>query len=96
MPPLTLEIKVNAIKRLTKERGIYAQEVKDQQAQVQALKDQDADVYEIKKQEEVLEEGQRMIPELEDKIATHKQALKEYLETYLGDEDVTEAKELVA
>lgn len=96
MPPLTLEIKVNAIKRLTKERGIYTQEVEDQKAQVESLKAQGADVYEIKKQEEVLSEGQRMIPELEEKIANHKQALKDYLESYLGDEDVAEAKELVA
>lgn len=95
MPPTQLQIKVNALKRLVKEEGLYQQEVVEQEKYVNQMKLNGADEYEIKKQVEVLNESQRMVPQVSKKIAEHKQALKSFLLTYTGDEDVSVANELV-
>ena len=39
MAPTQLDIKVKALKRLTKEEGYYQQELKDQEAHVAKLKE---------------------------------------------------------
>ncbi|EMG48579.1 Tubulin-specific chaperone A [Candida maltosa Xu316] len=95
MAPSPLQIKVNALKRLIKEEKLYQQEVTEQEQFVNQMKSNNADEYELKKQIEVLEEAQRMVPEVTKKIKEHKEALKEFLETYKGDEDVSAAKELL-
>lgn len=95
MPPSTLQIKVNALKRLLKEEKLYKNEVTEQEQYVEQMKANKADEYEVKKQIEVLQESQRMVPEVTKKIADHKEALSQFLESYKGDEDVTEAKALI-
>lgn len=95
MAPSALQIKVNSLKRLIKEEKIYKKEVEEQEQYVSQMKANNADEYEIKKQIEVLQESQRMVPEVTQKVADHKEALKQFLENYKGDEDVAEAKELI-
>ena len=95
MGPSLLQIKVNALKRLIKEEKLSKQEVAEQEQHINQMKANNADEYELKKQIQVLEESQRMVPEVTKKVAEYRQALKEFLDSYKGDEDVTEAKELL-
>ena len=95
MGPSPLQIKVNALKRLIKEEKLSKQEVAEQEQHINQMKANNADEYELKKQIQVLEESQRMVPEVTKKVAEYIQALKEFLDSYKGDEDVTEAKELL-
>ncbi|EER35777.1 tubulin-specific chaperone A [Candida tropicalis MYA-3404] len=95
MAPSPLQIKVNALKRLIKEEKLYQQEVSEQEQFVNQMKANNADEYELKKQIEVLQEAQRMVPEVTKKIKEHKESLKEFLETYTGEEDTSAAKELL-
>lgn len=95
MGPSPLQIKVNALKRLIKEEKLSKQEVAEQEQHINQMKANNADEYELKKQIQVLEESQRMVPEVTEKVAEYRQALKEFLDSYKGDEDVTEAKELL-
>ncbi|RLP66958.1 hypothetical protein L150_05741 [Candida albicans Ca529L] len=95
MGPSPLQIKVNALKRLIKEEKLSRQEVAEQEQHINQMKANNADEYELKKQIQVLEESQRMVPEVTKKVAEYRQALKEFLDSYKGDEDVTEAKELL-
>lgn len=96
MPPSQLQVKVNALKRLIKEEKLYQQEVTEQEQYVKSMQLKNADEYEIKKQIEVLQESQRMVPEITTKISQHKEALKAFLDSFKGDEDTSAAKELVA
>lgn len=96
MPPSQLQVKVNALKRLIKEEKLYQQEVTEQEQYVKSMQLNNADEYEIKKQIEVLQESQRMVPEITTKIFQHKEALKAFLDSFKGDEDTSAAKELVA
>lgn len=95
MAPSQLQIKVSALKRLIKEEKLYQQEVKEQEQYVAQMKANNADEYEIKKQIEVLEESKRMVPQVTTKIEEHRDALKQFLESYSGDEDVKQAQELL-
>lgn len=95
MSPTQLQIKVNALKRLIKEKSLYDQEVLEQENFVNHMKATNADEYEIKKQLQVLQESQMMIPELNDKITEHRKELQKFVESYSGDEDFTEAKSLL-
>ncbi|KAI5962374.1 DIT1 [Candida pseudojiufengensis] len=95
MSPTPLQIKVNALKRLIKEEQLYQQEVKDQETYVNQMKSQNADEYEIKKQIQVLEESQRMVPQVNEKIKELKQSLEEFINNYNGDEDLSIAKNLL-
>lgn len=95
MGPSPLQIKVNALKRLIKEEKLSKQEVAEQEQHINQMKANNADEYELKKQIQVLEESQRMVPEVTKKVAEYRQALEEFLDSYKGDEDVTEAKELL-
>lgn len=96
MAPTQLEIKVKALKRLVKEEGYYQQELKDQEAHVAKLKeDKSVDSYDLKKQEEVLDDTKRLLPTLYEKIKEFKEDLKQFLESYQGTEDVSEAKTVI-
>lgn len=95
MPPTPLQIKVSALKRLIKEESLYQQEVVEQEQYVEQMKKNNSDEYELKKQVQVLEESQRMVPEVSRKIEDHKQALAQFLESYKGEEDLSVAKELL-
>lgn len=95
MAPSQLQIKVNALKRLIKEESLYRQEVTEQEQFVAQMRTNNSDEYELKKQIQVLEESQRMVPEVTKKISQHRDALKLYLDTYKGDEDVSAATELL-
>lgn len=96
MEPSGLQIKVNALQRLIKEESLYQQEVIEQEQFVNQMKANNADEYEIKKQIEVLEESQRMVPEVTKKIKEHKEGLRKFLENYSGDEDTTTANSLIS
>ncbi|CAI2029550.1 hypothetical protein SEUBUCD646_0H02960 [Saccharomyces eubayanus] len=96
MAPTQLEIKVKALKRLVKEEGYYQQELKDQEAHVAKLKeDKSVDSYDLKKQEEVLDDTKRLLPTLYEKIREFKEDLAQFLESYQGTEDVSEAKTVI-
>ncbi|CUM65316.1 uncharacterized protein PRCAT00002951001 [Priceomyces carsonii] len=96
MAPTQLQIKVNALKRLIKEKKFYDQEVGEHEQYVNKLKSNGADEYELKKQIQVLEESKRMIPEINKKIHEHRKALEKFLTSYKGEEDLKEANELIA
>lgn len=67
MGPSPLQIKVNALKRLIKEEKLSKQEVAEQEQHINQMKANNADEYELKKQIQVLEESQRMVPEVTKK-----------------------------
>lgn len=96
MAPTQLEIKIRALERLMKEESYYQQELKDQQAYVDSLKsDKSVDPYDLKKQEEVLEDTERLLPTLYNKIEQFKTDLESYLETLQPTEDVESPKKLI-
>ncbi|AHY77544.1 AQG_2a_G0052060.mRNA.1.CDS.1 [Saccharomyces cerevisiae] len=96
MAPTQLDIKVKALKRLTKEEGYYQQELKDQEAHVAKLKeDKSVDPYDLKKQEEVLDDTKRLLPSLYEKIREFKEDLEQFLKTYQGTEDVSDARSAI-
>ncbi|SMN20552.1 similar to Saccharomyces cerevisiae YOR265W RBL2 Protein involved in microtubule morphogenesis, required for protection from excess free beta-tubulin [Maudiozyma saulgeensis] len=85
MAPTQLEIKVKALERLVKEESYYQQEAKDQAAHVENLKnDPKIDPYDLKKQVEVLEDTQRLLPTLYQKIREFKDDLSQFLASYKG------------
>jgi tubulin-specific chaperone A len=93
MAPSQLQIKVNALKRLMKEQALYKKEAEADAKRVEQAKEEGKDEYEIKKMNEVLQETQKMVPELNKKIQTTLNGLKELLSSDL-DEDTTSAKEV--
>lgn len=95
MSPTALQIKVKALQRLLKEEKMYLREVTEQEAYVEQMRSSNADEYDLKKQIEVLHESQRMVPELTKKVKEHRDGLVAFLKTYTGDEDTTEAKQLL-
>lgn len=96
MAPTQLDIKIKALKRLTKEEGYYQQELKDQEAHVAKLKeDKLVDPYDLKKQEEVLDDTKRLLPTLYKKIGEFKEDLAQFLETYQGTEDIGDAESAI-
>ncbi|EJS41589.1 rbl2p [Saccharomyces arboricola H-6] len=96
MAPTQLDIKVKALQRLTKEEGYYQQELKGQEAHVAKLKeDKTVDPYDLKKQEEVLEDTKRLLPTLYEKIKEFKEDLEQFLQTYQGAEDISDAKTII-
>lgn len=94
MSPTQLQIKVKALERLISEKSFYCKEVKEYAQSLDQMKSAGADVYEVRKQAQVLEESQRMVPELERKIKEHTRSLSDFLKTYDGDEDTAIAKSL--
>lgn len=95
MAPSQLQIKVNALKRLLKEESLYTHEVDEQEKYVKQMERSQADEYELKKQIEVLNESKKMVPEVSSKISQHRESLKSFLESYNGDEDLSEAQLLL-
>ncbi|CCH59201.1 hypothetical protein TBLA_0B03610 [Henningerozyma blattae CBS 6284] len=96
MTPTSLQIKVKALQRLIKEETYYKQELKEQTEHVEKLKnDSEVDPYDLKKQIEVQQDTERLLPSLYKKIEQFKENLNEYMESYEGTEDLTEAKEIV-
>lgn len=94
MSPTPLQIKVKALQRLLKEKSFYAKEVMECAHKLEQMKSAGADQYDVKKQTQILEESQRMVPEIENKIKDHTRSLSEFLKTYDGDEDTTIAVSL--
>ncbi|KAA8916488.1 hypothetical protein TRICI_001351 [Trichomonascus ciferrii] len=94
MAPSQLQIKVNALKRLMKEQALYKKEAESDAKRVEQAKEEGKDEYEIKKMNEVLQETQQMVPELNKKIQTTLNGLKDLLSSDI-DEDTTAAKEVV-
>lgn len=94
MAPSQLQIKVNALKRLMKEQALYKKEAAADAQRVEQAKEEGKDEYEIKKMNEVLQETQKMVPELNKKIQTTLDGLKDLLSSDL-DEDTSAAKEVV-
>lgn len=96
MAPTQLEIKVKSLQRLVKEEGYYQQEAKDQAALVEKLKsDPKIDPYDLKKQVEVLEDTQRLLPTLYEKIKQFMDNLSQFLESYSGVENTADAKAIL-
>lgn len=97
MAPTQLEIKVKSLQRLIKEENYYIQEKKDQKELLEKLKaDKEVDPYELKKQKEILEDTERLLPTLYNKIRQFKEDLEEYLKTYEGDENTDLAVTMVS
>ncbi|CCD24914.1 Rbl2p NDAI_0E00980 [Naumovozyma dairenensis CBS 421] len=96
MAPTQLEIKTKALQRLIKEESYYKEEIKEQKANVEKLKqDSNVDPYDLKKQVEVLEDTERLLPTLYTKIEEFKENLEQFLQSYDGQEDLTESKAAV-
>lgn len=96
MAPTQLEIKVRALQRLVKEETYYQQELKEQQQHIEKLKeDPSIDPYDLKKQVEVLQDTEKLLPALYQKIGDFKENLEQYLESYQGTDDLTGAREAV-
>ena len=91
-----LQIKTKALQRLIKEEKYYHIELKEQQDVIEQMKNNpDNDEYDLKKQVEVLEDTRQMIPELRRKISEHLTSLKEFVETYNGDESLNLSNEQI-
>ncbi|SCV02551.1 LAME_0H02674g1_1 [Lachancea meyersii CBS 8951] len=89
MAPSQLEIKIRSLQRLLKEEKYYQQELKDQKNHVDEMKaDDSVDPYDLKKQVEVLQDTERLLPALYEKIGQFKEDLARFVETYNGTEDL--------
>lgn len=95
MSPTSLEIKVKAVERLVKEKNIYHDEVSNNSRVLILMISSDADSYDIGKQKLILEESERMVLQIEDKIRLYKANLAKFLESYAGNENLEAAKELI-
>lgn len=95
MSPTPLQIKTKALQRLIKERSLYSDEVLQHKEFLDQMKSSGADQYDVRKQSQILDESERMVVELERKIADHKDSLTAFLGSYSGDEDLSAAKALV-
>ncbi|CAR22800.1 Tubulin-specific chaperone A [Lachancea thermotolerans] len=96
MAPSQLEIKVRSLQRLVKEEKYYQQELSDQKAHVENLKaNSEVDPYDLKKQVEVLQDTQRLLPALYEKIGQFKEDLVQFTKTYSGSEDLGSSKQVL-
>ena len=85
--------RVRSLQRLVKEERYYQQELADQKTHVQGMKnDPEVDSYDLKKQVEVLEDTQRLLPALYEKIGQFKDDLAHFSDNYSGSEDLSSAK----
>ncbi|CAG8687520.1 24008_t:CDS:2 [Dentiscutata erythropus] len=64
----TLKIKTGVVKRYFKEEKSYHKEVEDQEKRIEKLTAEGADPSVINKQKEVLEESQRIIPDVQSRL----------------------------
>ncbi|KAK7604249.1 hypothetical protein V9T40_004522 [Parthenolecanium corni] len=71
-----LKIKTGTLKRLTKEKVMYEQEVVTLQEKLKMYKDEGRDEYFIKKQTEVLKEASMMVPDTLRRLQKAYQDLK--------------------
>lgn len=95
MAPTQLQIKVNALNRLMKEHKLYQREADEQKERVEKLKQENGDEYELKKMNEVLQDSQQMVPELQKKIRSSVDSLKDLLNSGEIDEDTTAANQTI-
>lgn len=77
-----------------KEQALYQKEADADAKRVEQAKEEGKDEYEIKKMNEVLQETQKMVPELNKKIQTTLDGLKDLLSSDL-DEDTSAAKDVI-
>lgn len=78
MGPTPYEIKIKAVQRLAREKELYLEELKEQEAAVNKLKsDPKADQYELKTQVQILEETQKIIPVMRTKLEDHLKDLEQ-------------------
>lgn len=108
MSPTALEIKIKALERLIKEEKLYEQELAEQQQVIDKLSSKKSDTtgekeeedeYFLKKQKQVLEDTERVIVQVKQKVGDALSLLKEHLGG-LGDDEtenatVKGAKELI-
>ncbi|CEP60172.1 Rbl2p LALA0_S01e04632g [Lachancea lanzarotensis] len=93
MAPSQLEIKIRSLQRLLKEEKYYQQELQEQKDHVKSLETSETvDPYDLKKQVEVLQDTERLLPALYEKIGQFKADLEQFSETYNGTEDLQPAK----
>ncbi|SCW03319.1 LAFE_0G07800g1_1 [Lachancea fermentati] len=96
MAPTQLEIKVRALQRLVKEEAYYQQDLKEQKERVNDLKSKsEVDPYDLKKQVEVLQDTERLLPTLYDKINQFREDLNQFVQSYKGTEDTAAAKDIL-
>lgn len=96
MTPTQLQIKTKALQRLLKEELYYKEELRQQQETVAKLKsDPSVDSYDLKKQVQVLNDTERLLPVLYEKIEEFCQDLKNFIEIYEGNESLVDSNELV-
>ncbi|SCU79672.1 LAFA_0B04830g1_1 [Lachancea sp. 'fantastica'] len=93
MAPTQLEIKLRSLQRLLKEEKYYQQELQEQKDHVKHLENSEAvDPYDLKKQVEVLQDTERLVPALYEKIEQFKDDLEQFSESYNGAEDLQPVK----
>ncbi|KAG9083027.1 hypothetical protein FS749_006354 [Ceratobasidium sp. UAMH 11750] len=93
-----MKIKTGAVKRLWKEHNMYREEAQQLKIKYDKLVADDADEWDIKNAKKVLEEGEKMIPDSETRLAKSVIELRElvvYARTvpaFKDDADLTAAE----
>ena len=76
----TLSIKVNVVRRVTKELQMYRKEAAVEIDKVQKMRDDDVDPYDIKYASNVLNECLAMVPDTEQRLESAIRDLQSFLE----------------
>ncbi|VEU21801.1 DEKNAAC102625 [Brettanomyces naardenensis] len=99
MAPSQLQIKTNALQRLTKESVLYSEELKEHEEQVQKLeaqvesdKDNEELKYSLKTAIKIRDETSRMVPHIKAKIQEIVDDIKSYLKSNPSENDETVKK----
>ncbi|CAG8462742.1 19747_t:CDS:2 [Racocetra fulgida] len=91
-----LKIKTGVVVRLSKEEKSYHKEVEDQEKRIEKLAANGADSAVLNKEKEVLEESQRMIPDVQKRLKGAYEELRNLVNqknpSWIGTKELTEAE----
>ena len=85
-----LKIKINCVKRLTKEREHYNNEIKDLNNKIYQMTEEDPDNYDIKKKEEIVSETRITKQFTEKMLQKYTEELQELLNKHLEIGNISE------
>jgi len=90
-----LKIKTGVVKRLAKEKTLYAQENQDQKLKLDKFVADSADDWDIKNGKRLLEESERMITDTNKRLGAAVRELRDLVIQSKADPALAEAQELL-
>jgi len=75
-----LKIQTGVVKRIAKEKIMYAKEAEKEEAKLEKMKGEGRDEYELRKQQEVIQESKQMGPDSNKRLGAACEQLKNLIE----------------